>query len=582
MKKFTLLLAVLTVCMYSFAQTFVSTTPANKNVVLEEYTGTNCGYCPDGHRIAQQLMAANPGRFFAINIHQGGYAGSNPNYKTQWGDALAAQYNISSYPSGTLNRHTFGSSAVVEKSTWTRYTDTIKRKPSPVNVAAQSTIDWNTRQLTVVVEVYYTANATNSTNKLNIALLQDSILGPQVGASNYNPDMMVGNQYMHMHMLRDFVTGQWGADIPTTTAGTFFTQTFTYNIPYHVKNVPIKIDDVEVFVYVAEGHNEILTGDKSSMNIINHFPLHPVLSQVNIINSIVCDNNSGAYFTIESTGTGSDTIQSLEIEYTIAGGTPQTILWNAREIYQNNSDTIRIPDFTITPNIDQEVTAKITRINGIDFTAPTNSNILIKKIANGGGYMTLKLVTDKYASETTFKVFRPDGSVLLQGGPWANANNTTTRLFAIKPAEIGCYRLEVYDSFGDGINSGYGVGGFQVIKYDNSVILNDDGKFGKMSRYMINVDEVSGIEETISTNDVKVYPNPTDGVTNVAINLVNDAKVNATVYNIYGQLVQVLNDSNLSQGANNLTFNASSLSSGIYLVKVTIDNETFTKKVTVR
>ena len=49
-----------------------------------------------------------------------------------------------------------------------------------------------------------------------------------------------------------------------------------------------------------------------------------------------------------------------------------------------------------------------------------------------------------------------------------------------------------------------------------------------------------------------------------------------------GQLVQVLNDSNLSQGANNLTFNASSLSSGIYLVKVTIDNETFTKKVTVR
>ena len=582
MKKFTLLLAVLTVCMYSFAQTFVSTTPANKNVVLEEYTGTNCGYCPDGHKIAQQLMAANPGRFFAINIHQGGYAGVDPNYTTQWGDALAAQYNINSYPSGTINRHTFGSSGVVDRSTWARYTDTIMGKPSPVNVAAQSTIDWNTRQLTVVVEVYYTANATNATNKLNIALLQDSIIGPQAGASNFNPDMMVGNQYMHMHMLRDFVTGQWGADIPTTTAGTFFTQTFTYNIPYNVKNVPIRLDDVEVFVYVAEGNKEILTGDISSMNIINHFPLHPVLSQVNIINSIVCDNNSGAYFTIESTGTGSDTIQSLEIEYAIAGGTPQTILWNAREIYQNNSDTIRIPDFTITPNIEQEITAKITKINGIDFTAPTNSNILIKKIANGGGYMTLKLVTDKYASETTFKVFRPDGSVLLQGGPWANANNITTRLFAIKPAEIGCYRLEVYDSFGDGINSGYGVGGFQVIKYDNTVILNDDGKFGKMSRYMINVDEVSGIEETISTNDVNVYPNPTDGVTNVAINLVNDAKVNVTVYNMYGQLVQVLNDSNLSQGANNLTFNASSLSSGIYLVKVTIDNETFTKKVTVR
>lgn len=584
MKKFTLLLAVLTVCMYSFAQTFVSTTPANKNVILEEYTGTNCVYCPDGHKIAQQLVAANPGRVFAINIHQGGFAGLNPNYTTQWGNALAGQYSISSYPSGTINRHVFGSSAVLGRNTWTANSATIMGQSSPVNVAAQSTIDWSTRTLTVVVEVYYTGNATNTTNKLNVALLQDSILGPQTGGSTYNPNMMVGSQYMHMHMLRDFLTGQWGVTIPTTTAGTFFTQTFNYNIPYTINNVPLKLDDLEVMVYVAESQTEILSGDKSTMNIINHYPLHPVLTQINLIDYPTCDGTAGSYFTIESTGTGSDTIHSLEFEYTIAGGAPQTMYWDARDIYQNGIDTILIPAFTITPSVEQIVTAQITKVNGNNFSSPINSNTYIKKVVNGGGYMTFKLVTDVYASETTFKIFNPDGSVLIQGGPWADltAIGTTTRLFAIQPAQIGCYRLEVYDSYGDGINSGYGVGGFQVIKYDNTVLINDNGKFTKMSRYMMNVDQVSGIDETISTNDVNVYPNPTDGVTNVAINLVNDAKVNVTVYNMYGQLVQVLNDSNLSQGANNLTFNASSLSSGIYLVKVTIDNETFTKKVTVR
>ncbi len=73
------------------AQTFVSTTPANKNVVLEEYTGINCTYCPDGHKRANQFADANPGRVVLINIHQGSFANGTPNYKTQWGDALAGQ-----------------------------------------------------------------------------------------------------------------------------------------------------------------------------------------------------------------------------------------------------------------------------------------------------------------------------------------------------------------------------------------------------------------------------------------------------------------------------------------------------------
>ena len=31
------------------AQTIVSTSPENKKIILEEYTGIHCTYCPDGH-----------------------------------------------------------------------------------------------------------------------------------------------------------------------------------------------------------------------------------------------------------------------------------------------------------------------------------------------------------------------------------------------------------------------------------------------------------------------------------------------------------------------------------------------------
>ena len=37
------------------SQTIVSTSPENKKVVLEEFTGITCGYCPDGHAIANNI-----------------------------------------------------------------------------------------------------------------------------------------------------------------------------------------------------------------------------------------------------------------------------------------------------------------------------------------------------------------------------------------------------------------------------------------------------------------------------------------------------------------------------------------------
>lgn len=82
MKKFTLaLMALLSVGFAAKAQQYVSTEPANRNVIIEEFTGRNCGYCPDGHRIANEIMANNPGRVWAINVHAGGYAPTSyPNF----------------------------------------------------------------------------------------------------------------------------------------------------------------------------------------------------------------------------------------------------------------------------------------------------------------------------------------------------------------------------------------------------------------------------------------------------------------------------------------------------------------------
>ena len=108
--KNNLLIVLLTIfCVFTInAQTFVSTQPENKNVILEEFTGISCVYCPDGHRIAQDLHNANPNDVFLINIHTGGYAnpqGPGTDFRVDpIGSNIASQSGVSGYPSGTVNR----------------------------------------------------------------------------------------------------------------------------------------------------------------------------------------------------------------------------------------------------------------------------------------------------------------------------------------------------------------------------------------------------------------------------------------------------------------------------------------------
>ncbi len=106
----------------SFAQLLVDTTQAeNKNVLLEEYTGRNCPYCPDGHKIANDIKVANPSDVVLIRVHTGGYAPTSyPNLNTAFGPQLAGQSGITGYPTGTINRHVFsGSSTSMNRGAWT-------------------------------------------------------------------------------------------------------------------------------------------------------------------------------------------------------------------------------------------------------------------------------------------------------------------------------------------------------------------------------------------------------------------------------------------------------------------------------
>ena len=136
------------------AQTFVSTSPENKNIILEEFTGIYCVWCPAGHLIGQQLHDANPNDVFLINIHTGGYAtpsGGDPDFRTPFGDAIATQSNLAGYPAGTVNRHQFtmtqGGGTAMSRTDWSTASTQLLADPSPVNVGVQASVDMATQWL---------------------------------------------------------------------------------------------------------------------------------------------------------------------------------------------------------------------------------------------------------------------------------------------------------------------------------------------------------------------------------------------------------------------------------------------------
>ncbi len=76
-----------------------------------------------------------------------------------------------------------------------------------------------------------------------------------------------------------------------------------------------------------------------------------------------------------------------------------------------------------------------------------------------------------------------------------------------------------------------------------------------------------------------VYPNPTNGQTSVNFKLNNTSNVTVNVVDITGKAVYTSNEGAKNAGSHNLTFDASTFTSGVYYVTITTDNTQVTKKL---
>jgi hypothetical protein len=75
------------------------------------------------------------------------------------------------------------------------------------------------------------------------------------------------------------------------------------------------------------------------------------------------------------------------------------------------------------------------------------------------------------------------------------------------------------------------------------------------------------------------YPNPFNATTTIPFDVGESGYVNLSVYNVAGQLVDVLHDGQMEAGTHTVNWDASTVSSGVYFYKLTVNDYTTTKRM---
>ena len=239
-------------------------------------------------------------------------------------------------------------------------------------------------------------------------------------------------------------------------------------------------------------------------------------------------------------------------------------------------------------------------INGddiIDYTSPSithtyidqNSYDVTLTISNGsetitkvfqdyiddGGEVTntseiiLTLNIDDWPEETSWRFIDSDGNALYTSPIYTEGVDDFTTINETFEVDLNnCYTFQIIDSFGDGICCASGTGSFFLNTLEGDLIgTGGDFQFG--TKVFIENGVTLSTDDYFIDNSISVYPNPVNATLNIKLSNTNELPDSYSIYNMLGQLVK--KNSNLN--ASDLSIDVSSISNGMYFIKLKKDGK---------
>lgn len=176
---------------------------------------------------------------------------------------------------------------------------------------------------------------------------------------------------------------------------------------------------------------------------------------------------------------------------------------------------------------------------------------------------------------TSFTASVIDGNVTLS---WSTATETNNSGFEVERSFNGSDFVNVAFVAGNGTSlqiHNYSITDKNLADGNYSYRLkqidfNGDFEYSKI----INVEVTAPVEFSLAQN----FPNPFNPSTKITFGLAIDSKVKLSVYNLLGEQVAELLNSNFTAGTHNVSFDASNLNSGVYFYRLDangIDGQNF-------
>jgi hypothetical protein len=203
---------------------------SDMHVVLEEGTGTWCGFCPYGADTLEAMIERFPGRVFGISYHGG--SATEPMHTTHT-DFWTNIVGLTGWPNGSINRVVFPgeSKAALSRNAWgDRITEVLQTRRSPISIdIVDKSYDVTTKEMELTIEVFF-HRGFNEPLRLNIAQVQDEMNYTQTfypstgGSTKLFP-------YFHNHVLRQMIPNDQGEMISMGTpvaSQTSVRKTFTF------------------------------------------------------------------------------------------------------------------------------------------------------------------------------------------------------------------------------------------------------------------------------------------------------------------------------------------------------------------
>lgn len=232
-------------CKYDYASKVSTKIPQDftRKVLLEEHSGTWCGWCPLAKETSKKLTV-NP-RVISVEIH---YNDEMTADKEKVYNPLKNKYGHPAWPSGMVNRRKsiVGSTFIIGEGDWAvNVNDLLKTEKIAAGIAIESSLNGN--DLTVLSHVKI-QTATDDAYGLGIYLVEDKVSGfPQANYASRNtlfqkyeaytlPSMI--DNILHENVARDAIAPLIGGlNIPTaaTKNSKVYKKLFKITLPNSIK-----------------------------------------------------------------------------------------------------------------------------------------------------------------------------------------------------------------------------------------------------------------------------------------------------------------------------------------------------------